>query len=101
MNYYILVNSPDGFIIESVNGKKVNYANAFYYKRTSYGKSYYVLVDIQSGLAICSSVALKNLEAMFHEVAEQKYLSFIKTDAYKNKVDKFHALVKVHERGNA
>lgn len=92
MNYYLMLNSEDGFVLQEVKGKQCVYCpSAFIYKNEeSYYK--YSLVDIDSGFVICRTKKLKDLQDIYNLV-KNKYLNYKKTDAYKIKVERLQKLV--------
>ena len=89
MKQFTIFNSDDGIIVIQVDGKTPAYCNSVFYYKDDNG--IYHLVDKESGLAICNSRKLKDLEKTFHE-RELAYETYKRTDAYKIKVERFEKL---------
>ena len=89
MKQFTIFNSDDGIIVIQVDGKTPAYCNSVFYYKSENGL--YHLVDKESGLSICVSKKLKDLEKKYHE-RELQYEMCKRTDAYKIKVERFEKL---------
>lgn len=89
MKQFTIFNSDDGIIVKEVDGKTPAYCNSVFYYKDDNG--IYHLVDKESGLSICQSRKLKDLQTRFNE-RELAYETYKRTDAYKIKVERFEKL---------
>ena len=89
MKYFTIFNSDNGIIIIEVDGKTPTYCNSVFYYKDENG--IYHLVDKETGLSICKSRKLKDLQPLYHE-RELAYETYKRTDAYKIKVERFEKL---------
>ena len=90
MKQFTIFNSDDGIIVIQVDGKTPAYCNSVFYYKDENG--IYHLVDKESGLSICASRKLKDLQCKYHE-RELAYETYKRTDAYKIKVERFKKLI--------
>ena len=89
MKQFTIFNSDDGIIVIQVDGKTPAYCNSVFYYKDENG--IYHLVDKETGLSICASKKLKDLEKKYHE-RESWYKGYTKTDAYNIKKERFEKL---------
>lgn len=92
MKEYVIVRSTDGdILLKEVKVKNVPYFDrGFVYKNDD---GYYSLIDRRTGLAICVSKKLKDLEYEYIR-RRSKYLQIIEGATYVNLVNKFEELKK-------
>ena len=93
MKQFRLLNSDDGMIVDEVDGKTPAYCHSAFYYKNEIGVFH--LVDKETGLSICQSRRLKDLESKYHE-RELAYETYKRTDAYKIKVERFSKLKLVY-----
>ena len=95
MKRFRLLNSDDGMIVDEVDTRSCKYCTSAFICKDD---SVYHLIDADTGLAICHSKKLSELELLFIS-RRKKYEDFKKTDAYKIKVERFTKLIAVYNYG--
>lgn len=91
MKYYTRLNTEDGHKAVAVEGRKCPYCEtAFIYKDE---RGIYRLIDIDTGLSICSAQKNKDIEPFFNRVKEW-YENTRKKHSYQTQVHNFEMLRK-------
>lgn len=89
MKHYRLLNYNGDMIVEQVESKNCKYCSSAFIVKD---KPYWYLIDIDSGLSICSARTMKELEQKYNKVKE-KYEKCKQDARYKIQCEKFSKLV--------